>query len=564
MRDCYYKKYEPIFGAWHIISELGSGVEGHLYRISREDALGNVYYSALKAITVPAGGEEELNALIAGGMSREEAERYFDGILESTVHEFSILEKLKGNSNIVSYEDHEIIRREDSIGWDILIRLEELTPLITHAIYHTMDEAEIIRMGTDLCRGLVLCGKYGIVHRDIKPENIFISPSGSYKLGDFGIARIVEETTKSLSRKGTYAYMAPEVYWGQNYDHRVDIYALGMVMYRYLNDGRMPFMPEYPAPAGYQDEGSSFTRRIGGEKIPAPRNGSEELKAAVLKACAYDMDDRYADAEEMRAALESLGSGERIKVLAADTPETGTETDTKGKSKGRKKFKIAAAILALCVAAAGGVYAAIPKEVEDIEISGIEDGAEIYIDEDVTPVYTVLPDWFSEEPVTFATNNAEVLSVNESGKLHAGIPGEAVLTVRAKEYSEDVRVKVVPKVTAINGIDDTISLTTGNTLKLEPVLEPEKFASEPVTYSTADESIASVSEEGNITAVSAGETELIISAGGTQIRSKIVVSNPIVYRSRSSTKKSSGSSKKSSGSGKASNGYFDSSDDETF
>ena len=80
----YYSKYEPIFGTWHITGELGTGAEGHLYRISRTDALGHVFYSALKAISIPAGGEAEMESLIAGGMTREEVIRYFDSVLDDT------------------------------------------------------------------------------------------------------------------------------------------------------------------------------------------------------------------------------------------------------------------------------------------------------------------------------------------------------------------------------------------------------------------------------------------------------------------------------------------------
>ena len=79
--NCYFSKYEPIFGSWYITGELGSGAEGHLYRISREDALGNVFYSALKAITIPAGGKAEVDSLIAGGMSNDEVKAYFRNIL---------------------------------------------------------------------------------------------------------------------------------------------------------------------------------------------------------------------------------------------------------------------------------------------------------------------------------------------------------------------------------------------------------------------------------------------------------------------------------------------------
>ena len=91
MSELYFRKYEPIFGSWRIVEELGSGAEGHLYRISRTDALGHVFYSALKAISIPAGGESEMESLIAGGMTREEVIRYFDSVLDDTTQEFELL-----------------------------------------------------------------------------------------------------------------------------------------------------------------------------------------------------------------------------------------------------------------------------------------------------------------------------------------------------------------------------------------------------------------------------------------------------------------------------------------
>lgn len=557
--NCYFSKYEPIFGSWHITGELGSGAEGHLYRISREDALGNVFYSALKAITIPAGGKAEVESLIAGGMSDDEVKSYFRNILDDTSQEFELLEKLKGNSNIVSYEDHEVFEREDSFGWDILIRLEELIPLVQHSIYSRMEEPEIIRMAADLCRGLEVCRKFGVVHRDIKPENIFVSPAGSFKLGDFGIARIIEESATSLSRKGTYTYMAPEIYWGKPYDHTADLYSLGMVMYQYLNDGRLPFMPQYPDPVGYQDGEMAFTKRMKGEEpVPAPRTGSDGLKSIVLKACAYNPADRYTDAGEMLRDLEALSEGSSV---AAGAYFAGKKPAID------RRRKTAAIIVGLLISAAVIAYALIPKEVEDIEVSGLEDGAEVYIGDELSLEYTVVPDWFKDEPVTFETDNTAVLSTDETGGLKAGVPGEAVLTIKAREYSENIRVKVIPKVTSIEGVDESISMTTGNTLTLEPLLKPEQFAAEPITYNTSDEKIATVSTEGTITAVAAGETELTISAGGCTFKSKITVADPIVvYRSNSSGNRNSSGSKKSSGSGsgKASKGYFDAGDDESF
>ena len=67
-----------------------------------------------------------------------------------------------------------------------------LTPLYQHLREHPLSEEDVIRLGIDLCRALEICQKYNIIHRDIKPENIFYSEQGSFKLGDFGIARQLE------------------------------------------------------------------------------------------------------------------------------------------------------------------------------------------------------------------------------------------------------------------------------------------------------------------------------------------------------------------------------------
>ena len=310
MTDCDYKKYEPIFGSWHITRRLGQGSEGQLFEITRKDALGHVSDSALKAITIP-GDEDAQKAILARGIRREDLEEYYQEALSDNVREYRLMYKLKGSSYIVSYEDHQIIRHTDDAGWDILIRLEELTPLIDHVLENPLTPEGVCRMGIDICRGLTFCQENSIIHRDIKPENIFVAPSGNYKLGDFGIAQILEYTHTAYSRKGTYTYMAPEVFRGLGYGSTVDIYSLGLVMYKYLNDGRGPFLPPYPEMFTTEDEELALAKRISGKELPPPRCGSERLKGIVLKACSARVDDRYQKAEDMLAELEDvLASGD--------------------------------------------------------------------------------------------------------------------------------------------------------------------------------------------------------------------------------------------------------------
>lgn len=92
--------------------------------------------------------------------------------------EFALMSKLRGNSNIVSYEDHAVVAHENAIRWDIYIRIELLTPLFEHMKEHPLSVRDVILLGIHICRALEVCQKYNIIHRDIKPENIFISKTG--------------------------------------------------------------------------------------------------------------------------------------------------------------------------------------------------------------------------------------------------------------------------------------------------------------------------------------------------------------------------------------------------
>ena len=300
----YYRQYEPIFGSWHITRQIGEGSFGKVFEIQRED-FGTTYRAALKAITVPAS-EAELRDVMADGMDEEGVRTYFHTFVQDLVKEFALMSRLKGNSNIVSYENHQVIEHKDGIGWDILIQMELLTPLNEYTRTHTVTRQDIIRLGIDMCRALELCQKYNIIHRDVKPENMFVSENGDFKLGDFGIARTVEKTSSGLSKKGTYTYMAPEVYKGEPYGSTVDIYSLGIVLYRLLNENRTPFLPAYPAPITHSDRENALGKRFSGAPLPPPVHAEGRLAEIVLRACAYDPKERYSVPLRMREDLEAI------------------------------------------------------------------------------------------------------------------------------------------------------------------------------------------------------------------------------------------------------------------
>ncbi|MDR0273228.1 MAG: serine/threonine protein kinase [Clostridiales bacterium] len=306
----YYKKYEPFFGSWRITKTLGEGSFGKVFEIKRED-FDEIYKSALKVITVPQS-ESELKSIMNNGMDDISATEYFRSVVKEIVSEFVLMSKLKGNSNVVSYEDHQVIQHEGKIGWDILIRMELLTSLPDYARDNALKHRDVIKLGIDICNALELCQKRNIIHRDIKPENIFVSEDGYYKLGDFGIARTIEKAGSGLSKKGTYTYMAPEIYKGGGYGSSVDIYSLGIVMYRLLNGNRAPFLPPYPEKISPSDMDASLIKRMSGEKFPAPAGAEGRLAEIILKACSYNPAERYSSPIQMRQELEAVNyeSGE--------------------------------------------------------------------------------------------------------------------------------------------------------------------------------------------------------------------------------------------------------------
>lgn len=304
MDKSYYQQYEPVFGSWYIKELLGEGSFGQVYRIERNE-MGITYDAALKAITIPQS-QNEVRSIMADGMTKAEITTYYKGIVQDLISEIVLMSKLKGNSNIVSYEDHVLKEHEDHVGWDILIRMELLTPLYDYVLQNKMTKREIIKLGIDICKALELCQKYNIIHRDVKPENIFVSQTGDFKLGDFGIARMVEKTSSGLSKKGTYTYMAPEIYRGDQYGSTVDLYSLGIVMYRLLNNNRTPFLPPYPQPITHNDKEGALLKRISGKELPTPVNATGRLAEIVLKACAFEPSQRYTSAMQMRMELEAI------------------------------------------------------------------------------------------------------------------------------------------------------------------------------------------------------------------------------------------------------------------
>lgn len=293
-----------VWPEWKLVEKIGEGSFGKVYKAKRTER-GRSFYSAIKIISIP-GSKGELDSVRSEMNNEQSTREYFRNLVEDCVQEIYTMEHFCGNSHVVSFEDFKVVEYLDEIGWDISIRMEYLTSFMDYCTGKELTEKEVIKLGCDLAMALIYCRKLNIIHRDVKPENIFVSRFGDFKLGDFGIAREQAHTMSNMSKKGTYSYMAPEIYKGEKYDSSIDIYSLGIVLYKLMNQNRLPFLSLDKQLITYRDKETALARRMAGEKMPAPVNASAAFSHIILKACAYEPGKRYRKPEDMLRDLEKL------------------------------------------------------------------------------------------------------------------------------------------------------------------------------------------------------------------------------------------------------------------
>lgn len=274
--------------------------------------------------------------------------------------------------NIISVYD---VGREGNIHFIVmeLIEGKSLSEIIKEQA--PMDYREVVRITRQVASALSVAHKHNIIHRDIKPHNIMMTSDGMAKLGDFGIAKALSDSTMEETSKiiGSVHYISPEQARGAYVDERSDIYSLGIVMYEMLT-GRVPFDGDTPVQVALMHINDDITPPS--ELVPGIPPALEKV---VMKATDKFQTNRYASADDMLKDLDSIEYVSNVMgrnafagqndAPAAQKPQTVADTAekspvyaTKKKSKGlspKARRAIAAGVLIALLAVLGAV--ALPK-----------------------------------------------------------------------------------------------------------------------------------------------------------------------------------------------------------
>ncbi|MBE6617175.1 MAG: Stk1 family PASTA domain-containing Ser/Thr kinase [Ruminococcaceae bacterium] len=305
------------------------------------------------------------------------------------------------HQNIVNIYDVSV---RENIKYIVMEYVEGIT--LKNYIQHreVLNLREIISYTSQILRALEHAHKKGIVHRDIKPHNIMLLKNGVIKVTDFGIAKLPNTETVTMTEKaiGTVYYISPEQASGKEIDARSDLYSLGIMMYE-MATGSLPFTGESPVSVALMqvNENPTLPREIN-PYIPA---GLEQI---IMHAMEKDPEARYQSAEEMLSHLLMLRENPKIIFKERRTPKTKKKPGEKKpkapktpKPKARKPrhrpsksmFPIIMGVtLAFLIAACVSAYYVIDKLLFNSTLNNYEN---IEVENFINAMYTDdLAEWF--------------------------------------------------------------------------------------------------------------------------------------------------------------------------
>ena len=242
----------------------------------------------VKIISIPAS-ERQLDALLLTGAypDAQAAGHYFESLVNDVENEAQVLRHFAKLEGFLAYEEYQVVPHDDSVGFDVYLLGTYKHSLAKHFSKKPMTHLGAVNLGIDLCAAMTVCRQAGCLYIDLKPENIFITEDGRYCVGDLGFVPQSSLKYASVPDKYRSSYTAPEMADPfATLNTGLDIYAIGLILYQAYNNNTLPFTGNAPS-----------------EVLPPPEYADYEMAEIILKACAPDPADRWADPKELGQAL---------------------------------------------------------------------------------------------------------------------------------------------------------------------------------------------------------------------------------------------------------------------
>lgn len=325
-----------VLNNWKLDTLIGQGDYSEVYKISKYEWKRN-NVNALKLISLPfTSFFNQVN--YTNQEDKDAMKLYFKESAEDIRDTVNKLIKLSSsNSNhFLKYYETQIVEKNESIGYILKIRMEYSISLNQIIKTCKLRLKDILNLGISICNSLNILEKNKILHGNITENNIFFS-NGKYKLGDNGFRDCLSDCFKewqtSLNPKEHLLLKAPEIF-SENpvYDNTIDIYSLGLILYKLLNQGILPLIDISNQPIDKFDILNSFEKRIKGEPLNKPIKAENKLGEMILKACSYNKVNRYTKAIEFANDLKRIMScyseEELNEIIYCNTDNIITSTKT--------------------------------------------------------------------------------------------------------------------------------------------------------------------------------------------------------------------------------------------
>jgi serine/threonine protein kinase len=473
---------EATTGEFEIIQQLGTGAMGAVY-LAKDIALGRKV--AIKVIAPNLLSDETM-------ISRFRLEAQTVAALR--------------HSNIVNVH---AVRQSDDLHYFVMEFIDgpPLRSIIKGQAPLDVDvvTAILFQVGSALSYAHRTSG--GVIHRDVKPANIMVDKGGDAFVTDFGISKIAEAQsglTQTGATIGTPEYMSPEQCRGEALTGASDQYALGIVAYEMLC-GNAPFSgSQYHVMVAHTSEAATPIREVRSE-CPA------EVADAVERMLAKSPQDRWPDLDSAVAAMGGAPlpykSPVRTKIVTLMSVPA-IDTGSSRASSGPLSLDTATSV----------TVSGIPSVIETGDTFELE--AEVKGTGEIS---------LGGQGVIWASTDPSIARI-ESGVVHALKPGTVSITATAGNVANSVLLTVAePSPAAVLVRPGSVRIQRGGRIGLTATVQDKKGQKmdRPVTWSTTDADVATVTGEGQVVATGSGSVGITATSEGATGTAQVVVEAPV-------------------------------------